>query len=221
MPPPIASDTLPYDTGKAKDVLAAADPRLGLLISLVGDFVMDFRPTLHPFEALCRSITYQQLSGKAAATIFGRFCDLLPDGGVRPHAVLDLPFDSLRSVGLSNAKSRAIQDLAEKTIDGIVPGSDTINDVADDDLMERLTSVRGIGQWTVEMLMMFRLGRPDVLPATDLGIRKGFGLLYDHSELPKPKYILEFGETWRPYRTVASWYLWRALELEEGALPPY
>lgn len=182
---------------------------------------MDYRPTLHVFEALCRSITSQQLSGKAAATIYGRFRDLLPVHiGVRPEAVQALTFESMRSAGLSRAKTTAIQDLAEKTISGVVPNGETIHELPDNEIMDRLTSVRGIGPWTVEMLMMFRLGRPDILPATDLGVRKGFSILYEKNELPLPKELLEYGERWRPYRSVASWYLWRVLDLEDGILPP-
>ena len=217
---PLSTD-VPFDSELAIRSLTRSDERLGFLIKLVGDYEMDYRPTLHVFEALCRSITAQQLSGKAAATIYGRFCDLLPDHvGVRPEAVRALSFESMRSVGLSRAKTTAIQDLAEKTITGVIPGGEAIHDLSDTEIMHRLTSVRGIGPWTVEMLMMFRLGRPDILPATDLGVRKGFSILYDTSELPIPKELLEYGERWRPFRSVASWYLWRVLDLEEGVLPP-
>lgn len=217
---PLSSD-LPYDSELAIASLSRSDERLGFLIQLIGDYEMDYRPTLHVFEALCRSITAQQLSGKAAATIYGRFCDLLPENmSVRPEAIQALSVDAMRSVGLSRAKTTAIQDLAKKTLDGVVPAGDTIHELPDEEIMDRLTSVRGIGPWTVEMLMMFRLGRPDVLPATDLGIRKGFAILYDTIELPGPKSLLKYGERWRPFRTVASWYLWRVLDLAEGALPP-
>jgi len=215
------STDLPFDPNVAIRKLTRSDARLGFLIELVGDYEMDYRPTLHVFEALCRSITAQQLSGKAAATIYGRFRDLLPeDVGVRPEAVQALTFESMRSVGLSRAKATAIQDLAQKTIAGVVPNGETINELPDEEIMDRLTSVRGIGPWTVEMLMMFRLGRPDILPATDLGVRKGFSILYQKKELPVPKELLEYGERWRPYRSVASWYLWRVLDLKDGILPP-
>jgi len=215
------STDLPFDPNVAIRSLTRSDARLGFLIKLAGDYKMDYRPTLHVFEALCRSITAQQLSGKAAATIYGRFRDLFPVHiGVRPEAVQALTFESMRSVGLSRAKTTAIQDLAEKTISGVVPTGETIHELSDKEIMDRLTSVRGIGPWTVEMLMMFRLGRPDILPATDLGVRKGFSMLYEKNELPLPKELLEYGERWRPYRSVASWYLWRVLDLEDGILPP-
>jgi DNA-3-methyladenine glycosylase II len=194
---------------------------MGALIATVGPYGINFQPTQDLFEALSRAIVYQQLSGKAAATIYGRLKALTGgDGSFTPRAVQSLAFEDLRGAGLSRAKSLAILDLAEKTLAGAIPPGDHIASLSDAEIMERLTAVRGIGPWTVEMLLMFRLGRPDVLPATDLGVRKGFAMLYGHAETPAPAALLDYGEKWRPYRSVASWYLWRMLELDDGALPP-
>jgi len=216
-----ANPSLPYDSGKAISALSAVDARLALLIQTVGDYSFDYRPTQDLFEALCQAIVHQQLSGKAAGTIYRRFTALLPPNAPPdPAAVLELEFDALRGAGLSRAKSLAILDLARKTTDGQIPHGDEIGSMQDEEIMSRLTAVRGIGKWTVEMLLMFRLGRPDVLPASDLGVRKGFGRLYGHVDPPEPAALLEYGERWRPYRSVASWYLWRIHDLEEDALPP-
>ncbi len=212
---------LPYDPEKAVAILSERDPRLGVLISVVGDFNLHFRPTQDLFEALCQAIVHQQLSGKAAGTIYKRFLELLgPVGKARPELVLNLDPDRMRGVGLSRAKTAAILDLAENCLSGTIPDGEAISELPDKEILERLTSVRGIGTWTVEMLLIFRIGRPDVLPATDLGVRKGFTRLYGHADLVTPAQLTEYGERWKPYRSVASWYLWRILELEEDALPP-
>lgn len=211
----VSSAELPYDPVEAIQTLSQADPRMGALIHSAGPYEINYRPTQDLFEALCESIVYQQLSGKAASTIFARFLDLFP--GTEPPdpgLVLRTDTDRLRSVGLSRAKTAAIQDLADKTEAGLVPTSATIIKMSDDEISTQLTDVRGIGPWTVQMLLIFRLGRPDVMPTTDLGIRKGFGLVYGFSELPSPKYIMEHSKQWVPFRSVASWYLWRSLELD-------
>jgi 3-methyladenine DNA glycosylase/8-oxoguanine DNA glycosylase len=170
-----------------------------------------------PFEALSESIVYQQLSGYAAAAIFARLVALFPPRKFpRPGDLLAISEDKLRSAGLSRGKIAALRDLATKTIDGTVPQMRELRRLSDDEIVERLSAVRGIGRWTAEMLLIFRLGRPDVLPATDYGVRKGFARVYRRKELPTPKELLAAGEKWRPYRTVASWYFWRALEDSKG-----
>jgi DNA-3-methyladenine glycosylase II len=138
--------------------------------------------------------------------------------GLRPEDILGAPEEALRGAGLSGAKLAALKDLAAKTADGTVPTLARLRGMADEEIVERLTQVRGIGRWTVEMLLMFRLGRPDVLPVGDFAVRKGFALAYGLDESPKPKELLEYGERWRPYRSVASWYMWRAAELPAGGV---
>jgi DNA-3-methyladenine glycosylase II len=166
-----------------------------------------------PFQALAESIVYQQLTGKAAATILSRVHAL--HGGPRkfhPESLLAMPVDQLRTAGLSGAKAAALKDLAAKTLDGTVPTLRALVKLDDDAIVERLTEVRGIGKWSVQMLLMFRLGRPDVLPVDDYGVRKGFQRAFRTKELPTPKEVAKRGERWRPYRSAASWYLWRAAE---------
>jgi len=172
--------------------------------------------SIRPFDALAESIAYQQLSGKAAATIFGRVRGLYPKTKwLDPAKILATPDDALRSAGLSRAKTAAIKDLAAKTIDGTVPSGRTLLRMSDDEIIARLTQVRGIGRWTVEMLLLFDLGRPDVWPVDDYGVRKGFAKTFGRRKLPTPKQLIKSGEKWRPYRSVAAWYFWRALEAPE------
>jgi len=201
-------------THDALEHLTRADKTLGKLIRRVGPCTLDPKPRRSPFEALVKSVTFQQLNGRAAATIFGRVKALYPHRRFpTPEDLLATPDDRLRSAGLSRAKAAALKDLAAKTLEGIVPTARAIRAMTDEDIVERLTVVRGIGPWTVEMLLMFTLGRPDVLPVTDYGVRNGFARVYGRKELPKPEELRQFGERWRPYRTTAAWYLWRALEL--------
>ncbi len=168
------------------------------------------------FDALAESIAYQQLSGKAAATIFGRVRGLYPKTKwLDPAKILATPDDALRSAGLSRAKTAAIKDLAAKTIDGTVPSGRALLRMSDDEIIARLTQVRGIGRWTVEMLLLFDLGRPDVWPVDDYGVRKGFAKTFGRRKLPTPKQLIKSGEKWRPYRSVAAWYFWRALDAPE------
>ncbi|MDB5036491.1 MAG: alkA [Bacteriovoracaceae bacterium] len=184
------------------------------LIKKVGP--MRLKPELKqsPFAALVEAIVYQQLHGKAAATIFKRVLVLFPKRKFpKPEDFLNTPDKTLRSAGLSGAKTAAIKDLSQKMLDGVIPTLKQIEKMTDDEIVERISSVRGIGRWTVEMLLIFKLGRPDVLPATDFAIRKAFGQIYKQKEMPPPKAILEFGEIWRPHRTTAAWYLWRSLDL--------
>jgi DNA-3-methyladenine glycosylase II len=169
--------------------------------------------SIRPFDALAESIAYQQLSGKAAATIFGRVRALYPKRKwLDPEQLLATPDETLRAAGLSRAKTAALKDLAAKTIDGTVPAGRALIRMSDDEIITRLTAVRGIGRWTVEMLLLFDLGRPDVWPVDDYGVRKGFAKTFGRRKLPTPKQLMKFGEKWRPYRSVAAWYFWRALD---------
>jgi DNA-3-methyladenine glycosylase II len=203
----------PFDLRLAMDTLAAKDPQLAPLIKETEEFRIEIDGSDNPYEILLEAIAYQSISGKAAATIFGRVKALSSTGGVpTPQEMLRLRKPVLRKAGLSGAKIIAMKDLAQKTIDGIVPTLEQAEKLSDEELVERLVSVRGIGAWTVEMFLIFRLGRPDVLPIHDLGVKKGWSITYGKKHMPKPKELLAFGERWRPYRTVASWYMWRACQ---------
>ena len=203
-----------HETRAAARALAAADPPLGRLIARVGPCRLEMEAIQSPFASLAEAIVYQQLAGHAAATIHRRFVALFhPRRFPLPADVLGLEDATLRSAGLSRAKVRAIKDLAAKTLDGTVPPLRVLHRLDEEAIIEALTRVRGVGRWTAEMLLIFRLGRPDVLPAADYGIRKGFRVAFGTRSLPTPQQVLRRGERWRPYRTVASWYLWRALEL--------
>jgi len=172
--------------------------------------------SVRPFDALAESIAYQQLSGKAAATIFGRVRALYPKRKwLDPEQLLATPDETLRAAGLSRAKTAALKDLAAKTIDGTVPSARALIRMTDDEIITRLTTVRGIGRWTVEMLLLFDLGRLDIWPVDDYGVRKGFAKTFGRRKLPTPKQLMKFGEKWRPYRSVAAWYFWRALDAPE------
>ncbi len=172
--------------------------------------------SIRPFDALAESIAYQQLSGKAAATIFGRVRALYPKRKwLDPEQLLATPDETLRAAGLSRAKTAALKDLAAKTIDGTVPAGRALIRMSDDEIITRLTAVRGIGRWTVEMLLLFDLGRPDVWPVDDYGVRKGFAKTFGRRKLPTSKQLMKFGEKWRPYRSMAAWYFWRALDTAE------
>lgn len=202
-----------YDPQAAAHALAKADKPLGRVIRKAGPFRLSPLKIQSPFEALLRAIVYQQLSGKAAATIYGRVEALVPGrGGPKPADLLQLRDEQLRGAGMSRAKTAAVKDLAAKAVDGVVPTLAQLRRMSDEAIIERLITIRGIGVWSVEMLL-FRMGRPDVLPVSDLGIRKGMQLVYELAEMPAPKAVLAHGERWRPYRSVASWYLWRAVEI--------
>ena len=195
------------------DTLAAKDPRLAPLIQETEEFRIEADGSDSPYEILLECIAYHSISGKAAATIFGRIKALGSDGRPpSPEQMLKLRKPVLRKAGLSGAKVLAMKDLAQKTIDGVVPTLEQAERLSDEELVERLVCVRGIGAWTVEMFLIFRLGRPDVLPIHDLGVKKGWAITYGKKHMPKPKELLAFGERWRPYRTVASWYMWRACQ---------
>jgi DNA-3-methyladenine glycosylase II len=193
--------------------LSKSDKVLAKLIKKIGPCGWKPDKRRSPFEALVQSVTHQQLNGTAAKTIFGRVKALYP--GKRfptPEDLLNTPDEKLRGAGLSRAKIAAIKDIAAKTVSGVVPTSRAIARMPDAEIIERLTSIRGVGPWTVEMLLMFKLGREDVWPVTDYGVRKGFALIYEREELPAPAELLKHGEKWRPYRSMAAWYLWRALD---------
>lgn len=195
--------------------LSRSDPVLRHLIRRVGPYALQPDRRRTPFQSLVRAVANQQLNGKAAATILGRFVALFP--GKRfpaPEDLADVDDDRLRQCGFSRAKVAAIRDIAAKAISGVVPTSRQIARLPDEAIVARLTEVRGVGRWTVEMLLIFQLGRPDVLPVDDFGVRNGFRLAYGRSEMPSPKELLAHGERWRPHRSAASWYLWRATELE-------
>jgi 3-methyladenine DNA glycosylase/8-oxoguanine DNA glycosylase len=202
-----------FDAEAALAHLRGADARLGAFMDRHGAFAMELKDTSSTFAALAEAIVYQQLNGRAAATIFGRFQALYP-GRRFPIAedVLATADETLRAAGLSRNKLLAIRDLAERTVQGTVPDVAALRRMPDDDVVACLTAVRGIGRWTAEMLLMFRLGRPDVLPVDDYGVRKGFAAVYRKRALPTPQELLRHGERWRPFRSVASWYLWRAAE---------
>jgi DNA-3-methyladenine glycosylase II len=205
--------SLPFDLAEATRHLSSKDETLAALIAETAQFQTDADAAQSPYEALLESIAYQSISGKAAATIFARIKALSGNGRPpSPEQMLKLRTPTLRKAGLSGAKVLAMKDLARKTIEGIVPTRQQAEKMSDEELVERLDSVRGIGAWTVEMFLIFNLGRPDVLPIHDLGVQKGWSVAYGKKHMPKPKELLAFGERWRPYRTVASWYMWRAFE---------
>jgi methylated-DNA-[protein]-cysteine S-methyltransferase len=205
---------LGFDADAALAHLCNGDSALAGLIDTVGPFRMRLKKTPSIFHALSEAIVYQQLTGAVAATIFARLCALYP----RPHEGLDAlqilrtPENRLRSAGLSRNKLLSLKDLARKTEDGAIPTLTEAHGMEDEAIVERLTEVRGIGRWTVQMLLMFRLGRPDILPVDDYGVRKGFAHAYRKRKLPTPRELEKRGVPWKPYRTVASWYFWRAAE---------
>src|ERR1043165_245578 len=202
---------------KAIDHLAGSDPRFAALIARSRRFDVVANDLVRPFDALAESIAYQQLSGKAAATIWGRVRALYGKRkSLDPAAVLQTPDEKLRAAGLSRSKIAALKDLAAKTIDGTVPTRRELVKMTDEEIIERLTKVRGIGRWTVEMLLLFDLGRLDVWPVADYGVQKGFAKTFGKRKLPKPKQFAKIGEKWRPYRSVAAWYFWRALDAPDA-----
>ena len=201
-------------TPEAVQHLVRSDRILARIIRKVGPCQLTPKKRRSPFEALVQSVAHQQLNGTAANTILRRVIALYPHRRFPlPEDLLGTPDEHLRGAGLSRAKTASLKDIAAKTIEGVVPTARRIAKMSDAEIIERLTVVRGVGPWTVEMLLMFTLGRPDVLPVTDYGVRKGFALTYGLSELPTPRELLKHGEKWRPHRTTAAWYLWRAVEL--------
>jgi DNA-3-methyladenine glycosylase II len=202
--------------------LRSVDPVMEAVIEATGPYTLEVNLDATPFFALARAIAHQQLNGTAASTILNRFMDSVGTKGrfPAPRQVLDAPEATLRAAGFSFSKIAALRDLAAKTLEGIVPDRETLLALSDEAIIERLTQVRGIGRWTVEMMLMFQLGRPDVLPIDDFGVRNGFRLAYGLREMPHPKALAAFGARWAPHRTAAAWYLWRAVELHRaGTLP--
>jgi DNA-3-methyladenine glycosylase II len=210
----MAKTHYPVDTQHVMRELSRADRHLAKVIRRVGCFPTKRAKPQPPFASLLQAIVYQQLAGAAAATIFGRVKALSASGFPTPEEILSLEETRLRGAGLSRQKIAAVKDLAAKTLDGTVPTLGKLRRMSEEEILARLTQVRGIGEWSVQMFLMFRLGRPDVLPIHDLGIRKGFQRVYGHKDVSKPQFILEHGERWRPYRSIASWYLWRAADEE-------
>ncbi len=203
---------LTYDAEEAVRHLRSRDGELAGLIERIGMFDLKRRSYRTPFHSLFSAIISQQLSGKAAHSIYQRTRALFPHGRITVPAVLGTEPDALREAGLSRAKIAAVHDLAAKYADGVLPDARRMRSLSDEEIIDALTGVRGIGRWTVEMLLIFHLGRPDVLPVGDLGVRKGFRITYRRRELPTEKQLMAHGERWRPYRSVAAWYMWRAAD---------
>jgi DNA-3-methyladenine glycosylase II len=218
------SRKLPFDRDEALAHLRASDAKLAALIDRAGPFTLQLDRSASPFESLLESILYQQIHGAAAASIHRRLRDFF-GGDPTPQQLISTPDEPLRAAGVSGNKVKAIRDLAAKTIDGTVPSHAAISKMSDADIVERLTEVRGIGPWTVEMLLIFRLGRPDVLPVTDYGVRKGYALTFmrvpksrpiEAADLPDPDVVFKRARRWAPFRSVASWYMWRACHLAKS-----
>jgi DNA-3-methyladenine glycosylase II len=195
--------------------LAATHPNFAELIARSRRYKVTPAKNIRPFDALAESIAYQQLSGKAAATIWGRVRALFKGKHLDPKLVLKTPDETLRAAGLSRSKVAALKDLAAKTLDGTVPSARVLARMDDEEIVARLITVRGIGRWTAEMLLLFDLGRPDVWPVDDYGVRKGFAKTFGRRKLPTAKQLRKLGEKWRPYRSAAAWYFWRALDAPE------
>ncbi len=200
---------LQFDLAVACEHLAAADPVMADLVQRMPPMHISAREQDSTFAALLRAISGQQLSVKAAATIHGRLLDLFAARRPTPSALLEFSDEALRGVGLSRNKVAAVQDLAAKYIDGTVPALNEFGEMDDEEIVQRLIQVRGIGRWTAEMLLIFQLGRPDILPVDDLGVQRGYKVAYHQPDLPKPKALAHTGRVWAPYRSVAAWYLWR------------
>ena len=200
---------------RGERALARRDRTVARLVRAAGPCTLGKAPRTSHLDALVRAIVYQQLAGRAAAAIHGRFLALFDGRPLTPDGILAISEPRLRSVGLSTAKVTAIRDLADKSLDGTVPLR-SLGRHGDDDVVARLTRVRGIGRWTAEMFLMFQLGRPDVWPVDDFGVRNGYAIAYGFEEMPTPKQLQPLGETYRPYRSVAAWYCWAAVHLQRG-----
>jgi len=210
----IEASRRPFDFAAAVEHLRGADRQLGALIDRIGALELSVSSVNSPFQALLEAIVYQQLTGKAASTIFSRVQAAFgSNGNLRPFDIMRASDEELRAAGLSGPKIAAARDLAEKALAGEVPTMVALRRMDDETVIEKLTRIRGIGRWTAQMFLIFRLGRPDVLAVDDYGLRKGFAFLYKRQGLPDRKEFIAMGEKWRPYRTAASWYLWRASEI--------
>ena len=203
---------LRYSRREAEQHLSERCERMGAFIRMHGPLRLKADPEPDLFCALAQAIVYQQLSGKAAATIYGRFGGLFSEGRPNAAQVPGLSIAQLRSVGLSQNKALAIQDLASKSLDGSLATMSRISRMSDEEVLQNLVQVRGIGPWTAQMLLIFNLGRPDVMPASDLGVQKGVQLIYRMRTLPKPDQVLSRTRHLAPYRSAASWYFWRAAD---------
>ena len=206
--------TLPRAPSRAITHLTAVDPKLAEVIRRVGAFRLKPRAEGTHFDAVCRSIIYQQLSGKAAATIHDRVLGLYGGRAPLPHELATTADDRLRAAGLSRQKLSYLKDLASRVVENDVP-IEALHELPDDVVIDSLVRVKGVGRWTAQMFLMFRLGRPDVLPELDLGIQKAIQRAYGLRKRPLPARVIKIGAPWTPYRTVASWYLWRSLELAD------
>ncbi|MEX0733158.1 MAG: DNA-3-methyladenine glycosylase 2 family protein [Steroidobacteraceae bacterium] len=194
--------------------LRRVDPVMAQLIRRAGPYAPKPERGIGPYAALVQAVAHQQLTAKAANTILGRLYVLYGGTAIpEPALLVATPDEQLRGVGFSRAKAAALKDIAAKTLDGTIPARRLLSRMKDEAIIERLIDARGVGRWTVEMFLMFTLGRPDVLPVDDYGICNGFRIAYGKRKLPKPKALAKFGERWAPYRTTASWYLWRAVDL--------
>ena len=197
----------------ALEHLSAADPVMARLIREIGPCQLEPETWRSPFQSLVQAVAHQQLNGTAAETILTRFKKLFPGRKFpRPEDLATVTDEQIRACGFSFAKIRALRDIAEKTLSGVVPTARQIVKLSDDEIIKRLTEVRGVGRWTVEMLLIFQLGRTDVLPVDDFGVRNGFRIAYKKRTMPKPKALLAHGRRWRPHGTTAAWYLWRAAD---------
>jgi DNA-3-methyladenine glycosylase II len=198
--------------------LSAVDPVMKKLIAAVGPCRLEPEPWRSPFQSLVQAVAHQQLNGTAANTILTRFKKLFP-GRRFPKAedLKKISDEQIRACGFSFSKIAAIRDLAAKTLDGTIPPARKISQMGDEEIISRLTEARGVGRWTVEMLLIFQLGRTDVLPVDDFGVRNGFRIAYQKRAMPKPKALLAFGKKWRPHGTTAAWYLWRAADAAKMA----
>jgi DNA-3-methyladenine glycosylase II len=205
----------PADFAKARRTLMRRDPRLAAIIRKYKGRSLIDSPAVDPFSALVRTITAQQISTKAAATIHGRLVALMPGGLATPEALVALTDDQLRQAGLSRQKSAYLRDLCEKVTTGALPIA-SLEQLTDEEVIDAIVKVKGLGRWSAEMFLMFRLRRPDVLPVDDLGIVNAVRRLYGLRKRPTPERLRKIGEAWRPYRTVACWYLWRSLENTPG-----
>jgi DNA-3-methyladenine glycosylase II len=198
--------------------LSAVDPVMARLIREVGPCELEHEPWRSPFQSLVQAVAHQQLNGTAANTILTRFKKLFPKRKFpKAEDLASVTDEQLRAAGFSYAKIRAVRDIAAKSLDGTIPSSRQIAKLSDEEIIVRLTEARGVGRWTVEMLLIFQLGRSDVLPVDDFGVRSGFRIAYKKREMPKPKALLAFGKKWRPHATTAAWYLWRAADAAKPA----
>jgi DNA-3-methyladenine glycosylase II len=201
--------------------LKRVDPVMAGLIRTVGPCGLKPEPWRSPFQSLVQAVAHQQLNGRAAETILGRFRALFPTRRFPgPRALESVTDEQLRGVGFSRAKVAAIRDIAARVATGEIPGARRIERLSDEEIIGCLTAARGVGRWTVEMLLMFQLGRPDVMPVDDLGVRNGYRIAYGLDAMPAPRVLLGFSEIWKPHRTVAAWYLWRAVDLAKAPARP-